>query len=329
MPLPAARRIAAACSAWSGSGWSGSPSGSGPPWPRTGSEEAPTAPPRSSASTCRPASPRGPDPGRGHGVRAGARRVGPGGRAARFLEAGRPATPPPPTACSTRRAGSGTRRWPASSVPRPTGPWSRPCGSGASADRGGQGRRHRHPLPPGGHRPVRRAGPRPDGRGVAGQPPGRPLAGRGRPGVGPCRPARRRPRPRGGDRLGPAPARLRPPGRPACRSGPSCTGRPTWPGCPARSGAAGRWPTPRASTPPSSRRPMSPSARGRLLGPAGAGPGPAHPIPRRCRPAGRRLARARHRSRQGPMRGGPETVRPCPVPSVLPRRISCPSSASS
>ena len=38
MPLPAAARIAAACSAWSRSGWSGSPSGSGPLWPRTGSE---------------------------------------------------------------------------------------------------------------------------------------------------------------------------------------------------------------------------------------------------------------------------------------------------
>ena len=57
--------------------------------------------------------------------------------------------------------------------------------------------------------------------------------------------------------------------------------------------------------------------------------GPRTPLPRGRRPAGRRLARARHRSRQGPMRGGPETVRPCPVPSVLPRRISCPSSASS
>ena len=53
-------------------------------------------------------------------------------------------------------------------------------------------------APPGGHRPVRRAGPGAHGRGLAGQPPGRPLAGGRRPGVGPGRAARRRPRPRGG-----------------------------------------------------------------------------------------------------------------------------------
>ena len=60
---------------------------------------------------------------------------------------GRPATPPPPTACSTRRAGSGTRRWPASSAPRPTGPWSRPCGSGASAPPGRPGPTSPSPSP--------------------------------------------------------------------------------------------------------------------------------------------------------------------------------------
>ena len=276
MPLPAARRIAAACSAWSGSGWSGSPSESGPPLAAHGlgggAERASVQRLDLPAGRRRPAA---ATPG-GDRRRRRARRVGPGGRAALPRGRGGRRRRHRLRPCSTRRAGSATRRRPASSVPRPTRPWSRPCGSGASASRGGQGRRHRHPLPPGGHRPVRRAGPRPDGRGVAGQPPGRPLAGRGRPGVGPRRPARRRPRPRGGDRLGPAPARLRPPGAASLQVGAELYGPADLAELPCRE--RGRWTVadPEGSTPPSSRRPMSPpSARGRLLGPAGAGPGPA------------------------------------------------------
>ena len=191
-------------------------------------------------------------------------------------------------------------------------------------------RRDRHPGPPGGHRPVRRAGPGAHGRGLAGQPPGRPLAGRRRPGVGPGRAARRRPRPRGGQRLGRAAARLRPAGR----------GRPPGRGRAVRPGRPGRAALHRAGPldggrPRGLRRRRRAGglcgrlrSRGRLLGPAGAGPGPAHAL----------LAWSSARwatpgACSAPTLSRPDERRPrartsCPV-SVLPRRIRCPSSASS
>ena len=313
-----------------GVGLAGIAVGVGPPWPRTGSEEAPTA-----ASVQRldlPAggvAPAAPTPRRPRRPPVRARSAGrPCSASSR---PGRPATPSP-TACSTRPAASATRRWPASPAPRPTGPWSRPpCGSGASAGRRDQQpTRHRHPVPPGGHRPVRRAGPGAHGRGVAGQPPGRPLAGRRRPGVGPGRPARDDRAPEavtawverllGCDRQG----------RPASR-----------PGRAVRAGRPGRAALPGAR-PLDGGRPegfdaaVEPEAYVAAFGPevgswARLVPVQGHaPASRGRRPAGRRLARAaRHRPRQGPMRGGPRPFVPVLSHPSSRGGISCPSSASS
>ena len=125
---------------------------------------------------------------------------------------------------------------------------------------------------------TRSPGWSPPGRSRCGGPAARTaLAGRGRPGVGPCRPAQRRPRPRG-DRLGPAPARLRPPGggQPAGRGRAVRAGRPgraALPGAGPLDGGRPRGLRRRRRAGGLCRR-LRP--RGRLLGPAGAGPGPAH-----------------------------------------------------
>ena len=206
VPLPAARPDRRRLLRVVGVGLVGIAVGVGATLAAHGLEEAPTAPPRSSASTCRPVvSPPRPRPRARPGVRAGARRIGPGGRAA--LPRGRAAGDAATAYGLLDRAGrSGTRRRPASSVPRPTGPWSRPCGSGASAPPPARADvtvtlSHLAAIDPfAGLVPARTVevwrASRQDGRWrVAADPVS-------------VRPAQRRPRPRDGDRLGPAPARL-------------------------------------------------------------------------------------------------------------------------
>ena len=167
---------------------------------------------------------RGPGPGRGHGVRAGARRVGPGGRAA--LPRGRAAGDAATAYGLLDQAGR--KRYPSlARFERAQADRAVVTAVRVERERAGTARADVTVTCP--TRPPSTRSPgwsRPDGRGR--------RASR-QDGAGGSRPTRcrsvptcpRRPRPRDGDRLGPAPARLRPPGgQPAGRGRAVRAGRP-------------------------------------------------------------------------------------------------------